>query len=246
MKNEKLNEWRSFHKVPGLEISGSGKVRKDYSKNPLSPNIKYLQIKSDESGRHYIQIKEGRFFVDELVATCFCHKQLNKNFVEHKDGNIAHDFYYNLQWVDRETYYQKHRQQGSKTIDGEEFLWYKKDVYVSERGKVLLNGQIASPRECAFDPDIDRMFASRSYVLECCSTRYYIDDMMKDVWDKVIVHKDGDYSNWEESNLDTVDIGTPEAKEREKQFEEWRIQKDAEYEKAAREAWERRINNNLN
>lgn len=246
MKNEKLNEWKPFNKIPGLEVSGSGKVRRNYGKNILFPDIKNLHVKSDEHGRHYIKIKEGIFFVDVLVATCFYHKQLDQNFVEHKDGNIGHDFYYNLQWVDRKTYYSKHRQLVNKTIDGEEYLWYTKNVYISEKGKVLLNDEIASPRECAFDPDIDRTFASRSYVLEGCSTRCYIDDMMATVWGKVIVHKDGDYSNWDDSNIEAVDISTPEAEERNKQFEEWRKKKDAEYEKDAREAWERRINNNLN
>ena len=46
------------------------------------------------------------------------------------------------------------------------------------------------------------------------------------MWNKVILHKDGDYGNWQETNLKAVESNAPEAQYHEKLWTEWKRKED--------------------
>lgn len=235
----KLNEWKPYHKIKGIEVQGKGYIRRNYRPDDfLYPDIHYLTNKTDKDGRHYVITHDhGHLYVDELVATCFCHRGYGQDYVIHKNGNLGHDFYFNLEWVDKRTYREKNRERLTKVFNGIEYVWYYADIYISEKGSVLIGNLLQPLLNSAFDPDIDRDFAMRSFVLYD-NERYFIDDMVLSVWNKVVDHIDGDFSNWSDDNLCLVDPKSKEADEIIKKRAEWVKTKDLKYEEEQRKAWE--------
>ena len=214
---ELLSEWRDFYRYPGLQVQANGcavrNVGKDFMDRIKRP-ARYYKIQKDDHGRKFIYIKPNGFneklYVDVLVATCFCPR--TGDYIGHKDGNISNDCRFNLEWVDRNTYRQKYHSNKMIVHNNENFIWWKDDWYISEKGKLLKDGVLYDKyRTSIYDGDLDLERAIWAYVSE--GTRLFIEDGVEEVWNKVILHIDGDYGNWDDTNLKSADLQSPEAQD---------------------------------
>ena len=93
--------------------------------------------------------------------------------------------------------------------NGEIFAWWMKDFYISEKGHLLVDDWVYDSDYYLtgiYDSDLDLRRAVRAYIAWNDDERIFIEDGVKGVWNKVILHIDGDYGNWQESNLKPVDV----------------------------------------
>ena len=234
--NEKFNEWRDYVGLVKLQVKGDGsEVRaiKKSTGDPQKVSMYYYKIQKDNFGRRFIKVMSNgkimTLYVDILVATCFCVPQSNLPYVGHKDGNITNDSYDNLEWTDRDTFLYKFHRNKIQFHNGEKFAWWKNNWYISEIGHLLIDGCLYEENYIftnVDDYDVGFRRATCAFVSYDDDVRIFIDEGVRAVWNKVILHKDGDYGNWRESNLISVETDTLEAKEYEKIFAEWKRKED--------------------
>lgn len=235
MTIEKKYEWRDYYEYPGLQVRRDGEVIRYIEKNNLGIQKRpprYYTIKKESSGRRYINIKPNgqnqKLYVDVMVATCFCYRAPGP-YVAHKDGNIYNDCSYNLEWVDATTYRNKYHPERKIKHNGEDFIWWQRNIYISETGKLLIEGILYNSIHTSFyDSDLDLKRAVPAYI-HYDSKRVFIEDGIKEVWNKVILHIDGDFGNWQDSNLKLVDINSPEACQRDESWKIWRLKEDRRF-----------------
>ena len=99
------------------------------------------------------------------------------------------------------------------------FRWMKKQMYLvdpaeSKRSKYW--------KKCGVDTTGCFKVGYGVYFDAGNAEHIHIEDGVKAVWNKVILHKDGNYGNWQESNLKAIDPDAPEAKDHEKLWAEWK------------------------
>lgn len=85
-----------------LEVSTSGRIRNTQTKRLYSPcpsSSGYLQICIS------VHKKNKTIRIHRCVAETFLHKSLDKNIVNHIDGNKTNNSLNNLEWVDRRENY---------------------------------------------------------------------------------------------------------------------------------------------
>lgn len=86
--------WKPTH-YKNYEVSNKGRVRNKATKVILKPYKNkqgYLQVGLMENGKHYARR------VHRLVAIAFISNPLNKETVNHKDGNKENNNVSNLEW----------------------------------------------------------------------------------------------------------------------------------------------------
>lgn len=236
MKKEELQqEWRDVPKYPGLQVRGDGKAVRTVSSSGSAQKVQYRDytIKQDSFGRAYIKRRpkgvDEIVYVDELVASCFCPSNSECPFVAHKDYDITNNHYDNLEWVNEVDYFSKyHQNRIKKDKSGEIFAWWKNDWYISEIGHLLIDGLVYNSKNIftnMYDPDVAFRRSTHAFVPYDDFVFIRIEEGVKAVWNKVILHIDGDYGNWQESNLKAVDCNAPEAQNND---EMWRIWAKAE------------------
>lgn len=224
--DSKLNEWRDYKGLVELQIKGDGsEVRaiKNLQNKPLYYNYK---IQKDMFGRRFIKVKHnGEFktlYVDELVATCCCNPNPTLKYIGHKDGDISNDSYDNLQWVDWNTYLYKFHCNKTKLHNGEIFAWWRYNWYVSEKGYMLIDDRLYNNIYTnMYDSDVDFWRVVHPFI-PYNDRNIHIEDGVKAVWNKVILHIDGDFSNWKDTNLKIVDADDPEAKDYDNLWDDWK------------------------
>lgn len=239
METTLKDEWRVLKMHVELEIKGDGSAIRS-RKTPTNRNhsITYYnyKIKNDIFGRRYIKVcpngKNTTLFVDELVATCFCNPNPKLEYIAHKDGDIANDCFDNLEWVDWDTYLYKYHRNKTRQQNGEIFAWWMKDFYISEKGHLLVDDWVYDSDYYLtgiYDSDLDLRRAVRAYIAWNDDERIFIEDGVKGVWNKVILHIDGDYGNWQESNLKPVDVDSPEACQIDESWKKWRLKENRRF-----------------
>ena len=80
-----------------------------------------------------------------------------------------------------------------------------------------------------YDSDLDLRRAVRAYIAWNDDERIFIEDGVKGVWNKVILHIDGDYGKWQESNLKPVDVDSPEACQIDESWKKWRLKENRRF-----------------
>lgn len=98
-----MEEWREILGNTEYEVSNLGRVRRKLKKDgsclKQSPNSRgYLRvnIKSNSEGRHMNK------FVHRLVGIAFIPNPLNKEDINHIDGNKLNNNLENLEWATRQ------------------------------------------------------------------------------------------------------------------------------------------------
>lgn len=235
IKKELNQEWRNVPDYPELQVRGDGKaVRSVKSLSGSAQRVQYYNytIKQDSFGRAYIKIKpkgvDKILYVDELVASCFCPLKSECPFVAHKNYDITNNHYDNLEWVNEDDYFSKYHQNRIKDEDGERFAWWKDNWYISEIGHLLIDGWVYNSKNIftnMYDPDVGFRRSTHAFIPYDDFVFIRIEEGVKEVWNKVILHIDGDYGNWQDSNLKAVDCNAPEAQNND---EMWRIWAKAE------------------
>ena len=235
IKKELNQEWRNVPDYPELQVRGDGKaVRSVKSLSGSAQKVQYYNytIKQTSFGRAYIIRKpkggEETLYVDELVASCFCPQKSGCSFVAHKDYDITNNHYDNLEWVNKNDYVSKYHLNRIKEVNGERFAWWKNNWYISEKGHMLIDGTLyanAKVYTSLYDSDLDLWRIISPYI-SCNGNRIFIEEGVKAVWNKEILHIDGDFNNWQETNLKIVDTDSPEAKNNDVAWENWRKQEN--------------------
>lgn len=237
MKKVLNQQWRDIPNYPSLQVREDGNAVQAIKSSPKcsGETQRYYNyaIKQDVFGRSYIKRKPNGvdqiLYVDELVAICFCPQKSECSYIAHLDFDIANNHYTNLEWVSRDDYYFKYHQNRVKVEYGETFAWWKNNWYISEIGHLLIDGWLYGDKYIYTNmPDSDVGFrrATHAFVPYDDDVYIHIEDGVKAVWNKVIVHKDGDYGNWQESNLNAIDCSAPEAQDYEKLWADWKRKED--------------------
>lgn len=240
-KIDKLKEWRSTKVLYGaitVEVQGFGNVKRRYADRGILqlPSYHHLVKKLDvKTGRNQVMVKDEkgiiyRLFVDELVARCFCYNPYGHGgYVRHKDGNLQNDLLFNLEWVDAKTY---RGLQAPIFHQNVEYRWWKENIYVSKTGSMLIDGVIYNRiSNVIYDSDLDLDRIIRSYI-HYNGHREFVDDAIRETWEKEVVHIDGDFSNWAPDNLKLVELGSQEAVDNKEKWIDWQDSENAKlYEK---------------
>lgn len=240
----KLGKGYQFAKgvgVRGVIIHNSGKkVQRKYDNDALTVGyaIKYLTIKAENSGRHYIQLNKPnkKIYVDEMVANTFCKRPLGSTHFIHANGDIGDDYCGNIKWVTRMNYRAHYLSKFTKTVDGEDYVLFDDDCYISKKGVVIdSNDKVRTIHTSVSNSDMGCYRACPPYVLGESGKSNRIDEMMAEVWlnqsvsgiskDVVVYHKNGNICDNDLSNLQIVGQGTQQAINENKNWEKW---KDAE------------------
>ncbi len=166
--------WRKYYSISGLEVTESGGVRRYYkddkSLTGKSPYPHPLKHKIDEDGNKYITtFDHGRLMVDKLVATCFWGKPRNgQEFIIHRDKNKEHCWKSNLMWATSYEYGEFYKDDPTvNTPDGYRLVTITERnnrIYVSNEGKVKIDGKEATIFTELYDSDVDYERATQPYV----------------------------------------------------------------------------------
>ena len=234
--DEKFNEFREVPNYPGLQVRGDGKaVRAVKSSSGSAQKVQYYDytIKQTSFDRAYIIRKpkggEETLYVDELVASCFCPQKSGCPFVAHKDYDITNNHYDNLEWVNKNDFVSKYHYNRIKDEYGERFAWWKNNWYISEIGHLLIDGWLYDEKDTytnVDDYDVGFRRATHAFVPYNDDEFIRIEEGVKAVWNKVILHIDGDYGNWQESNLKAVDSNDPKAQNYDAMWMVWKKEED--------------------
>lgn len=189
-----------------------------------------LKIHSRGDGSKYLNTKIPKVIeLDEAVAICFrpMPKDGNKYVLIHKDGKLSNCHAFNLEWKQVPKYSpadKTRKLNNGLTVksNGEIFDKRKKLPVITEIG----------------DRDTDRIVSVVPHVRYCWKNRWgkmkeqyaFIDDLMSEAefvaGDKTgmkrprVLHKDGDYRNFDESNLEWVEESSQEYQDYRKKREE--------------------------
>jgi len=105
-EEEKINVvWKIHNDYPNYEVSNTGLIRLTKDKLYPSGEVARLYIKTYFYHNYFIcsiidkENNRKSVRVHRLVASLFCNKPLNKNVVNHIDGNTRNNNAFNLEWV---------------------------------------------------------------------------------------------------------------------------------------------------
>ena len=237
MKEVLNQQWRDIPNYPGLQVREDCKavraIESSFGSKQKNPRYYYYTIKQDTFGRAFINRKPNGvdqvLFIDELVASCFCHQKSGCPYIAHKDFDITNNHYNNLEWVNWDEYFSKYHQNRIKKEYGEIFAWWKNNWYISEIGHLLIDGWLYDESNVytnVDDYDVGFRRATHAFIPYDDGVFIHIEEGVKAVWGKIILHNDGNYGNWQESNLKAIDCSAPEAQDHEKLWAEWKKKED--------------------
>ena len=236
----KLGKGYQFAKGVGARniiIHNSGKMAKrkyDNDALTIGYEIQPLKIRKEKSGRHYIEIRNPenkKIYVDEMVAYTFCHRPLGSTHFIHVNGDIGDDYCGNIKWVTRLEYIAFYRSKHTKNVDGEDYVLFGDDCYISQKGIVIdSNDKVRTIHTSVSDSDMGCFRACPPYVLGESGKTHRIEEMMSEVWlnqsisqySKDVYHKNGNICDNDLSNLEIVEYNTPESKEESENWKKWR------------------------
>lgn len=233
-----LQEWKEtsigYGRI-GFRVQEFGNVQRRYDGKGflrILPTYSKNLVKHVDptTGRNYVRVGNGqqlKVYVDELVATCFCYRPAGCYLVRHKNGDLQNDLRFNLEWVDAKTY----RSYCKPVIrNGVEYRWWKRDpedIYVSETGSMLIEGQVYDKvQHTISDRDTGTICEVHGYI-EYNRDRLDVEDAIRETWGKEVVHEDGNFGNWNPSNLRLVDPNSKEAQDLPGKWVDWANEEDA-------------------
>lgn len=238
----KLGKGYQFAKGVGARniiIHNSGKIAKrKYDNDALTIGYKInpLSIETEDSGRHYIKIHkpEKKIYVDEMVANTFCKRPYGSTHFIHVNGDIGDDYCGNIKWVTRMDYRAHYLSKFTQTVNGEDYVLFDDDCYVSKKG-IVVDGQgnVRPLQTSVSDSDMGCMRAAVPHVKGENRRSCFLHEMMAEVWlnhdlsdvNNVVYHKNGNICDNDLSNLQIVKRDSKEAKEENENWKKW---KDAE------------------
>ncbi|ADY37629.1 hypothetical protein Bacsa_3101 [Phocaeicola salanitronis DSM 18170] len=217
--------WMRYSSKYNLWVNWNGdRVYREYNKSSLNRFLK-INIRSD--GSKFLNLKSpGIVELDELVADCYVPKPVDgKTYgLTHKDGNLGNCNASNLEWKEVKNYSLL-----STIREALKGIWVKFDGTVwkekSAKNRIPIVKDIG-------DSDTDRMVPiPEPYISYRVKNKYggYDDkhismDNLMDMAEFVngdksgmrnpgVLHKDGDYLNFSDDNLEWVEKDSPEYQE---------------------------------
>lgn len=90
-------QWKKINNIPttNYSVSNFGRVRNDATNRILR------QYATTTSKRWYVKIKKKSYNVARLVGFAFLDKPIDKNYINHIDGDKLNNMINNLEWVSR-------------------------------------------------------------------------------------------------------------------------------------------------
>ena len=236
-KENKQPAFKQYYQVRGLYVFYDGKkVKREYPGTTYSwmKRTSWLSIKTDKEGNKYVHTKDrGNIRVDQMVATCYCHREPGQNYIIHKDKDKSNCHRFNLQWVTADEY-RKFYLDELTYIDEEtkeKWVWAEDNIYVSEQGNVRIDGIDQTVHKLVSDTDLGCCRAVMPYVRKNFTCRmFHVEDLvaaafcpkLPDVANQVILHIDYDYTNNAASNLKWVEPSDEEyIKYKEQMKKDW-------------------------
>ena len=222
---------RPYYKVWGIAVSEDGKtVLRHYEKDfgssilPQRP-AKRLSVQTDKNGECYVNTQDkGRLYVAVMVAACFCPPcpapQQDYELC-HKDGNQSNCHYKNLEWrkktpIPKVTIHTT--AQSVKLSNG---------LTVHRNGTVYDKKQKLPLENSIYDPDTDLFWSIQPKVSYYRPNKWKKEERLKAIMDDlmaaagyvaeekyqfqnpVILHLDGNWLNFDSSNLEWCDASDP-------------------------------------
>lgn len=205
----------------GIYVSKDGKTIYNLQDNTSYPH--YYKPHPDKEGRLYITNDGDRLYVDEMVATCYCHKPKDgrKYKLIHKDGNMANNLCSNLEWqyVPPTPY--------TVNMNPECNIGSLK---IKSDGTVYDGRNILTVHNELYDSDTDLFVTIRPHV-SYNGKRVFMDDLVekaqfvhgdKDtITNPHILHKDHDPMNYNRDNLEWVEKDSKEYQDYMTNYDKW-------------------------
>ena len=194
----------------GIYVSKNGKTIYNIQNNSSYPH--YYKPHPDKTGRLYITNDGDRLYVDELVAACYLHKPQDgrKYNLIHKDGDIANNFYGNLEW---------------QYVPPTPYVVNMDLDCIVGKVKVKCDGMVYAGKkqltiyDHLYDSDTDLFVTIRPHIIHD-GKRVCMDDLIEKARfvhgdrDKIatpkILHKDHDPMNYNRDNLEWVEDSSKE------------------------------------
>lgn len=171
---KKTPQWRPYYRIPGMEVSEDGQVRRHYTKNinallPSRPP-KWLKPQTDKNGNSIVRTKShGDLRIDHLVESCFHGTVGSNQRVFHKDGNKKNCHKDNLRKISIKDYNKLFRS-GS---DWKECYSEEDEVEVNVKTKeIKQHGQVLPVHDESYDSDTDRHVKVAPFVILQIKNRY--------------------------------------------------------------------------
>lgn len=217
--------WMRYSSKYNLWVNWNGdRVYREYNKSSLNRFLK-INIRSD--GSKFLNLKSpGIVELDELVADCYVPKPVDGKTYEltHKDGNLGNCNASNLEWKEVRNY--SLLSTIREVLKG---IWVKFDGTVwkekSAKNRIPIVKDIG-------DSDTDRMVPiPEPYISYQVKNRYgryddkhipmdnlmdmagFVDGDKSGMRNPGVLHKDGDYLNFSDDNLEWVEKDSPEYQE---------------------------------
>lgn len=214
--------WMRYSSKYNLWVNWNGdRVYREYNKSSLNRFLK-INIRSD--GSKFLNLKSpGIVELDELVADCYVPKPVDgKTYgLTHKDGNLGNCNASNLEWKEVKNYSLL-----STIREALKGIWVKFDGTVwkekSTKNRIPIVKDIG-------DSDTDRMVPiPEPYISYQVKNRYgryddkhismdnlmdmaeFVDGDKSGMRNPGVLHKDGDYLNFSDDNLEWVEKDSPE------------------------------------
>jgi len=183
-----------------LEVIFSGKVIKQANET----HTDWKRIYRYPGPKPYIQIHGQKYYVDELVASCYCSKLPGHNYVKHKDGDMENCDYRNLEWVTPAEVFGEDVELGEWRAYG--------SLYVNAEGRVQDSDGCPVPTSDArYEPRLNLLLAVDPYAVsnqcddpvELMVATLFL-PIPKSIDQYGVLHIDGNYKNCAAGNLKWV------------------------------------------
>lgn len=157
LKTKRPLEWRKYFKIPGMEVSENGDIRRYYN-DDIDSLIKkrppkYMKRQKDKEGNPIVRTRDhGNLRIDHLVETCF-HGSIGQDHrVCHKDGNKDNCHKDNLTKIPIKDYNKLFR----SASDWKECYSEEDEVEVNVKTKeIRQHGKVVPVQNEIYDPDTD-------------------------------------------------------------------------------------------
>ncbi len=214
------NNLRSYY-AADIMVSIDGVVYEDDGKTIISQTL-------DNLGNPVVNVNGCSIRVEVIVATCFGYRpnEDSKDYIIHKDRNMANCKASNLRWATRDEYLQHYGSYPS-TEDEEIAKWRPAlcggRLMVSRDGQVMKDGKPVDILNSMYDSDTDSDYAMRPYVY-CYKKnksggesriRFFVEDMVAKRYlppqpnYTQLIHIDGNYMDCSADNLKYVLFSDP-------------------------------------
>ena len=162
-----MEEWKDIENFKGYQVSNLGNIRSfmDHKRSIIDKPHVMSKILNCKTGYEFVHLCSGdsykNKYVHRLVAEAFCERALDKNEVNHIDGNKLNNRCGNLEWCSRSENIKHAYRTGLKSSDAMAKA-HRIPVRIVETGEIF-----ESIKDCS-----KNVGSSRSKISQCLSDKH--------------------------------------------------------------------------